>query len=290
MKIGICTFEQYHGKKEIGSSRIRGHWIAKAWGEDCEIYKTGRKYDVLIFQKVYWSEMAKSFKGIKILDMCDADWLEWGPKIFETAQYCDYITTSSLELAKFMVKNQDTPVAFIADRIDFDELPSPKKHSGELKKIAWYGYSSNFEVLYGALPAIKKRGLELTVISNNVFRLPTGMTDIEITNLPFNPKTIYDDLQRSDAVLNPKLKTGRFKYKSNNKDTLPWALGLPSIENEKEFDDIIDGDKRQEVSDRLYRTAKEEYDISLSVRDLKDIIKDIDEQRTTRKTNTENDT
>jgi len=69
MKIGILTFELYEGRKNIGSSRIRGRWLAKYWKE-AELYKSGEDYDVMIYQKAYWVEHAKLFKGVKIFDIC----------------------------------------------------------------------------------------------------------------------------------------------------------------------------------------------------------------------------
>ena len=78
MKVGIVTFEKFHGRKtnSIGSSRIRAYNLVKYW-EEASIYKHAKKYDVLIFQKAYWIEMAKKFEGIKILDLCDPDFLDW---------------------------------------------------------------------------------------------------------------------------------------------------------------------------------------------------------------------
>jgi len=72
MKIGIYTFELKDGRKDIGSSRIRGHWLAKYWPE-AEIFKYGKQYDVVIFQKAYDLHYASEFKGLKILDLCVRD-------------------------------------------------------------------------------------------------------------------------------------------------------------------------------------------------------------------------
>ena len=72
MKKGaILTFEQFHGRKNLGSSRIRGHWLIDNWDE-VELFKQGKKYDFVIYQKAYFIEHAKIFKGIKILDLCVA--------------------------------------------------------------------------------------------------------------------------------------------------------------------------------------------------------------------------
>lgn len=68
-KGGILLFEQWHGKRNIGSSRIRGHWLAKYW-DGLEIFQQGVKYSFVIFQKCFWLDYVKAYKGIKILDLC----------------------------------------------------------------------------------------------------------------------------------------------------------------------------------------------------------------------------
>ena len=72
MKIGIITFQMRHGRaaQSIGSSVIRGDWLAAA-DSDFEIWTEGKKYDAMIFQKVYWDEFIKLYDGIKIWDR---DW------------------------------------------------------------------------------------------------------------------------------------------------------------------------------------------------------------------------
>ena len=52
MNIKFFTFEKMHGKKNIGSTRIRVTNLLKYWPE-ASIYKYGEKPDVMIFQKVY---------------------------------------------------------------------------------------------------------------------------------------------------------------------------------------------------------------------------------------------
>ena len=109
MKIGICTFAKYHGRKGIGSSRIRGEWLTNHW-EEAEIYKQGGKYDVLIFQKVYWTALAKAFKGVKIFDLCDPDFLHWAYRTVEMLENVDIVTTSTPVLAKQLVNLQTNPL------------------------------------------------------------------------------------------------------------------------------------------------------------------------------------
>ena len=73
--VRFMTFEQYHGKRNIGSTRIRVRNLLKHWKE-ADIYKYGENPDVLIFQKVYMTgetyrstayKFHKYFPGTKIV-------------------------------------------------------------------------------------------------------------------------------------------------------------------------------------------------------------------------------
>lgn len=279
MKTGILLFEQYHGKKDIGSSRIRGHWIIRNWGkagEDigtCEAFKHGGDYDVVIYQKAYFTQHANAFKGIKIFDICDPDWYDWSYPVKEMLEACDAVTCSSLELTKAIQKFTKTPCYFIPDRIDFSTMLPPKKHYGETKTVVWYGYSSNFSILTSTLPALKRRNLDLIVVSDDVYVQPSS-SHLNITNLPWSEHWM-SDIQKGDIVINPQSKLGRWKYKSDNKTSIANALGMPVAHTDTELDKLLTGPERIKAAEEGYERSKKAYDVLLSVIDLKDVIKEI---------------
>jgi len=282
LKVGFLTFEQFHGKKDIGSSRIRARWIVDNWnkaGKDigtAEIYQFGKKYDVMVFQKVYWAKYAKRFTGIKILDLCDADWLNWNCEMVEMITECDAITCSTIEIAKFVVNITDKPVVLIPDRVNFDMISTRKVHQGPAKKVAWYGYIENQLMLDSAIPAIKKSGLELIVIANKPYTLPTGYEGkVKVKNYPWNEKTVHDDLCKADIIINPQAKLGRWKYKSNNKTVLGWALGIPVAHTDRELMSWIDEVPRKEEAEKRYEEAKKDYNVITSVEEWKELIEEI---------------
>jgi len=278
MKTAFLTFEQYHGKKGIGSSRIRCHWLIKHWmdaGKDignAEEFIMGRKYDCIIFQKVYWPEYAKEFKGIKILDLCDPDWFQWQYKVKEMIEECDVITTSTKELAEAVAKFTDKPVHYVADRVDFDQIKKIKEHKGNAKSVVWYGYNQNFPRLMEAISALKKMKLNLIVIANKPFLL-SGLSDvIQLTNYPFNEETVNDDIQKADIVINPISNEAHWKYKSNNKTVIAWALGMPVAKNDQELKIFLTEDGRKKEVEKRLKEVKENYDVKKSVIELKNII------------------
>ncbi len=281
MKTGILLFEQFQGKKDIGSSRIRGHWIVQHWKEagldigDCELYKYGEKYDAVIFQKAYFVEYAKDFKGVKIFDICDPDWFHWSYRFKEMIDACDAVTCSSQELCKTIEGFTDKPVYYVPDRIDLKALPPRKVHLGPVREVTWYGYSHNFAILDSTVQALIKHDVGLIVVSDDVY-MPSQQNKVKLTNLPWSA-SYMKDIQKGDVVLNPRHAKGKWKYKSDNKTTLAWALGIPVAHTGDELDKIIamTPEERENESKRLFELARKEYDVLQSVLDYKDIIIEI---------------
>ena len=278
---GILTFETYLGKRKdwAGSSRIRGSWLAKYW-EGAELFKQGRQYDVVIYQKAYWVEHAKQFKGIKILDICDPDWYHWSYQVVEMIQDVDAITTSTEELARSISKFTDKPVVCIPDRMDLEFHKGRKFHTGKAKWAVWFGYSTGFEMLKPALHFLKKNNLGLIVISDTNFILPSSYFDsVELRNLPWKLETVNDDILLGDMVLNPQGKNGKWKYKSNNKTLSAWALGMPVAHTVEEMNKFMDEEERQKESKLRIQEVSEKWEIHRSIDEYKELIEKIKESK-----------
>lgn len=276
MKIGFLLFENWHNKKEIGSSKIRGHWLIKHW-PGAEIFQQGGKYDVIIFQKTYWPEYCRVFKGIKILDLCDPDWTE-GQPVKEMIDEVDMITTSTEALAEAVRKFTDKKVVCIPDRIDLDIHIADKKHERTAKWVAWFGYSHNTSVLNPTINSLKRNKLMLRVISN--FRPPYNKADKNIKWDNDNPSFNFnDELKKADFVILPPDNRPRGKYKSNNKTIISWALGMPvakSIDDLKKF--TCPKERRKEVRLRL-KEVQEKWDVKISVSEMQNLIKEIQNKK-----------
>lgn len=268
MKGAILTFSDYHGRKDIGSSRIRGEWVVKHWPKElgeCEIFVQAKPYDFVIYQKVYWPKHAKSFEGIKILDMCDADWYDWEYAIVESIQYMDAITTSTEKLAEEMRKMVDgmvehgdlkkaIPVIWIDDRMDPEFHAVRKtKHAEKIEWVTWFGYGHNLRVIDPVVPYLKARGYKLCVISDK----PHPKAD---KNLPWTVENINRDIvENSDIVLNPRLNWGKWQYKSDNKTVSAWALGLPVARSVEEFEKLLTKELREKEAALRLEEVKTKY-------------------------------
>ena len=289
--IGILTFEMFQGKQNIGSTRIRVKWPLAHWPE-AEEFRMGREYETLILQKAYYLEGLQELekyapgKHIKILDICDADWLHWGYRIKEVIDLCDAVTTSTIAQAEFLVKYTDKPVWCIPDRLNFEEFGDLKKDhtgNGRAKIAAWFGYSENFPMLHPAINALIKAGFEeLIVIANrrSPYQLPAhAQGKIRLINLPWTAETVWKDLLKADVIINPQSKKGRWKYKSNNKTICSWALGLPVAQTPEEMNRFMDESERIKDGNEKYDMVRKDYNVVETVNEYRNLIKELKENK-----------
>jgi len=271
-KGSILLFEQFHGRKNMGSSRIRGHWLVNNW-DGVELFKQGKEYDFVIYQKAYFLEHAKIFKGVKILDLCDPDWLHWAYKVKEMIEYCDAVTTSTESLAISLRQITDKPVLCIPDRVDLKLFKEKKIHEGDATRVCWYGYSDNFEILKPTLGILKKHNLDLLIISDGTFNIPKIYDGkIKVENIKYDIRTINQNILKSDFVINPQGTRGKWKFKSNNKTLTSYAIGMPVAHNTEELKRFIKCDERKKEIEKRSKELKEEYNIEKSIDQYKELI------------------
>lgn len=274
--IGILTMEKMDNRElnSVGSSRIRARWLLPFW-EEAEDYVIGKKYDVMIFQKVYWSNMMKAFTGVKILDLCDPDWLE-GKPVFEYVDMVDAVTTSTEALAEYVRKiRPDKLVKCIPDRVYLPEAtPIHEKHKGPLKKVVWFGYAHNSHYLIKAYDELIKHGIELTAISNNEIDLPLIYRGkMSINNIPYNYDTVNKEIVKADALLMPEpFGDEKSKYKSNNKVIQAWALRMPVIRAPEDLEKLISGEAREEEAAKRRKEVEDKWDVKYSVEEYRLLI------------------
>lgn len=285
--IKFFLFEQYHGKRDVGSSRIRGHNLLKYWDE-ASLYQYGDKADVMIYQKVYTTydyKFQEHFPGIQILDVCDPDWKD-SPDIFikETLDLMDAVVVPTQAMHDYLVQMTDTPVKIIKDRFDMAEFPPRKKHVGQPKTIVWFGYSHNAESIRFAIPSFEKRGLDLVVISNEdpaCFRWAQNQNDYKdhYTYIKYEHPKAYKDIQLGDVcVMMPGLRPLDL-FKSENKTVISQLCGLPVATNADELEKLFDAEARNEQIAQVYDKLKQEYDCRKSVEEYKELIEEIRRNR-----------
>lgn len=277
------TFELFHGKSAIGSTRIRVHNLIKYWDE-ADLYKFGQKPDVLIYQKVYGAFEYKvpfKFPAVKILDICDPDFKD-SPDIFlkETMDAMDAVVTPNKDFAKFLSQMTDTPVRVIKDRFDLSEFPKRKIHHGKAKNVVWFGYHHNANALKAAVQSFERRGLGLIVVSDqDPMPCRWAMNPKEYEKkyqfFKYTHPEAYNDIQKGDICVLPINIRPFEKFKSENKTVIAQLLGLPVAKDAAELDKLLEAEDRNLAIDTIYDKLKQEYDCRLSVKEYKELIDEI---------------
>lgn len=290
MIVKAFTFGKFHNRKNVGSTRIRIGNLMKYWPELTD-YRYGDMADVMIFQKVYVTgdtyrssrfEFIKHTPAIKILDICDPDWLgdtglSKGCLIKETVDAVDAVVTSTEELAKFIRQFTDKPVVMIKDRFLVDDAPAPKQHIGETKKAVWFGYNHNAELLRGAMRALERRGISLTVLSDKDPMPWRWAQDQDAykehyTFKTYAEDTFYENMRKHDVCILPIGGRPQDRYKSNNKTIKSWLAGIPVVTNDEELETMMDAKSRNREALSRWTEAKKDYDARISVEKYKALI------------------
>lgn len=285
--IRFMTFEKYHGKTGIGSTRIRVHNLIKYWDE-ADLYKFGENPDVMIWQKVYTTfdyKFQEHFKGIQILDICDPDFRD-GPDIFikETLDNMDAVVVPTKNFQELLQPMTDTPVRLIKDRFDLSEFPTPKKHSGKAKTCVWFGYAHNATSLKFAVQSLERRGLDLLVVADED---PTAYRwadkPDEYMNkykwVKYQHPEAYNEIQKADICVLPDNIRPWDRLKSENKTVIAQLLGLPVAKDAEQLEQLLEADQRAAAIDAVYGKLKEEYDCHKSIDKYRELIEYIKEQR-----------
>lgn len=291
LSVKFFDFSKYHGKHpDAGSTVIRVNQLLRYW-PNAGKYLYGQRPDVLIFQKVYVGpdyRFPAHFRGIKILDICDSDWLA-GSNVVETIGCMDAVTCPTEALATFFRQVTDKPVVIIPDRFDPADFPVPRQHLESAKTVLWYGYRHNTETLKPALDLINRAGLKLLIIADDdplawqwVDR--ADMETFRYERYQFikhsnDPKQLHLDMQEADFAVLPKGGRPVDVFKSDNKTIRAILCGLPVAATGDEVRELIDPAARRKYLEEHYQRVCQSHDIRESVKQYKVLINQLSKAR-----------
>lgn len=278
MNVGFVTFDRDR-KEKTGSARIRAHNLIDYSGNEFEEFVVGKKYDAVVYQKNYWYDHAEVYQGIKILDICDPDWLA-GQTTIEIVRFINLMTgivANTDKMADYIKKLTDKPVTVIEDRHDMASMKQERIHKGEAKSVIWFGYSHNAKRLKDFIPALTKLGLKITIMSNEYVSLSDhGNEDFKDNeNFVYWPDTIEKvnlEIIKHDICLLPTSKRWSEQYKSNNKTTHAWALGMPVANYTEDLERFMNEDERNMEKELRMAKTRKDYDCKISVNEYKAFI------------------
>jgi len=280
MKVGFYLYSTVHSKPETASSRIRGQWLIKYWDE-AEEWHFGRKYDVCVYQKVYEVEHAKIFPGIKILDVCDPDWMHNKEPFIEMVTEVDAVTVSTENMRQAIQGWTDKPVVVIPDRHDLEYFKEKKIHRKRAKEVCWYGYSHNSTPLKAVREHLSNNGLAISIIADQPVILSEREKGINIHErfTKWNINTVNAEIIKSDIVVMPGSRDPNFRFKSNNKTVHAWLLKMPVANSVEDLERFIDPEARIKETEEKYKFAVENFDVRQSVQEMTDLIKVLNEKK-----------
>lgn len=272
-KVGFLVFDRDRSQQS-GSARIRAANLIK-YAPNYEMFQTGIKYDVVIFQKYYWHDYAKLYKGLKILDICDPDWLQGSPnmELVRLLEHMDGVVANTEATADYMRKLTSKPIVVIPDRHDMALMRERKIHKGRAKRVLWFGYSHNAHVLKLYIPKLMELGLHLTIISEK-FVSPSGHTHSEFKQFehwvkwPGSIEAVNKEMLKCDFALLPASRKPQDQYKSNNKTTHAWSIGLPVAHWGDDIDRLMEEQARKAEAELHYNLTHIDYDCKNSVNEL----------------------
>lgn len=272
---GIVPFTYFlNAEKKAGSTFLRVDGLVEN-APDFEYYQHGRQYDNLIFQKAYWIEFMELFKGPKILDLCDPDWINANIDIVAISSLVHAITCSSAQLTDIVKRLLPGKMVFhVPDRLNFRLFPEEgKQHQGTAKKAVWFGFIHNaYETLPQLLPSIIKNKLELTIIADKPYSKDDGIKELNPAFIRYHHATAYNHISNADMVLNPRSDKALYKYKSNNKSLIGWKFGLPVAVTNEDVDRFIHPDERNKEIHARIELVNAEYNILQSAQQYRDIL------------------
>lgn len=278
MITGFLSFDKDRQGDKTGSARIRVYNLLK-YNPNFKEWTVGEKYDAVVFQKYYWTEYAAEFPGIKILDVCDPDWLTGATSapVVEMLQYVDGVVANTEATAAYMRKLTTKPVIVIADRHDMAVFKEQKQHAGRAKSVIWFGYSHNASVLVPYIMKLQEHGLKLTIMAEKFVsaagRFHPDFKDQEsFVQWPSSISEVNKEMIKHDFALLPTRRRPQEQYKSNNKVTHAWAVGLPVAEWGDEIDKFMDPVARIQDQGEHFELAREDYDCKRSVEQMERFI------------------
>lgn len=282
MKVGFFLFEDVANKKDVASSRIRGTWVIEAWnrlyGPECEKFVYGTKYDAVVFQKAYLSDYAALYDGVKILDICDPDFYALDINFNEMASQVDYITCSSPELTEMVKSMTETSVMYIPDRHKSSFFHGRKEHRGTAREVVWYGYSHNSKALKDIVEVLVRNDLALSIISDQEIKVGED-TGLKERWTKWNLNTVNQNIKKSDFVIMPGISSPMHRFKSNNRETNAWWLGMPVAHTLYDLVLFRDPEVRNVVAQANYAKAQEHYNVQESAAQMRKLVSGIIKQK-----------
>ncbi len=228
-----------------------GRWLNRnERGLRNELYRPGRRYDVVVFVKAMGSatrDEAERIKeaGARVVFDANVNYYEvWGEydlpnteptgeqqrDAVEMTRLADWVVADSSYLLEIVRKHTDR-ASWIPDNVDTRLFRPPRRRRREGFRVVWSGIAAKARPLLAIRDALAAAGAELVVVSNEEpAELAELRREVPVRFEEFSLRRYADIARECDVIVSPKRLVNGYELGHTEwKITLGMAAGLPAV-------------------------------------------------------------
>ena len=228
-----------------------GRWMNRhERGLRTELYRPGRRYDVVVFVKSMDAEaqaeaMRIQERGGRIVFDANVNYYEiWGDYELPNTQpteeqrleaiamtrLADWVVADSSYLLG-VVRKYTERASWIPDNVDTRLFRPPRRRDGNAFRVVWSGMAAKARPLLDIREALAATGAELIVVSNEEpAELAQLRESVPVRFVDFSLGGYAQVLKEADVIVSPKRLVNGYELGHTEwKITLGMAAGLPAV-------------------------------------------------------------
>ena len=215
-----------------------------------ELYRPGRRYDVVVFVKsMDTSTQTEALRiqaaGVRVVFDANVNYYEiWGdyelPNTRPTdeqqqdalamTRLADWVVADSSYLLQ-VVRKRTERASWIPDNVDTRLFRPPRRRSGNGLRVIWSGMAMKARPLLDVREALAATGAELTVVSNEEPPELAELRDsVPVRFVRFSLRGYAQVLRETDVIVSPKRLVNGYELAHTEwKISLGMGAGLPAV-------------------------------------------------------------
>ena len=228
-----------------------GRWLNRnERGLRNELYRPGRRYDVVVFVKAMGSttrdeaERIKEAGGRVVFDANVNYYEVWGEYDLPNTQPSDEQQRDAVEMTRLadwvvadssyllgVVRKHTDRASWIPDNVDTRLFRPPRRRRGDGFRAVWSGVAAKARPLLDIRDALASNGAELVVVSNEEpAELEELRREVPVRFEEFSLRRYAEVVRECDVIVSPKRLVNGYELGHTEwKITLGMAAGLPAV-------------------------------------------------------------
>jgi glycosyltransferase involved in cell wall biosynthesis len=263
-----------------------------------EVYRTGRRYDVVVFFKAMDAACRNEARRIqqaggRVVFDANVNYYEtWGEydidgtrptetqqrAAAEMTELADWVVADSTYLLG-VVRRITERASWIPDNVDLNVFRGRRRHRPGPLRLVWSGMAHKASPLLTIADALSRLPkAELAVVSNREPPVLESLSrSIPCRFVPFSERRYAAELLRSDVIVSPKRLVNAYELGHTEfKITPGMAVGLPAVASPQQsyveaiwtaaFERLEDPAVRNELGERAAETVRARYSTDVTGR------------------------